>query len=109
MSENEINLLKEWALYLRNISEFVQVGRLDGIKFIVRTNENSGHHKPHLHVETASASMSIAIDDGEILAKSGKIAPVQIKEAQNWMKKNKGLITSKCNEFSNGIEITIKP
>lgn len=107
MIENEKEIFLEWELILRNISDFVQIAKINGIKFEVRTNEQSGHHRPHLHVSTSSASLSIAIDDGEILAKSGKISPPQLKMAKEWMFKNKDLVASKWNEFSNGIEIPV--
>lgn len=107
MNENEKEIFLEWELMLRNISDFVQIAKINGIKFEVRTNEQSGHHRPHLHVSTSSASLSIAIDDGEILAKSGKISPHQLKMAKDWMIKNKDLIVSKWNEFTNGIEIPV--
>lgn len=107
MNENEKEIFLEWELILRNISDFVQIAKINGIKFEVRTNEQSGHHRPHLHVSTSSASLSIAIDDGEILAKSGKISPPQLKMAKEWMLKNKDLVASKWNEFSNGIEINV--
>lgn len=107
MNENEKEIFLEWELILRNISDFVQIAKINGIKFEVRTNEQSGHHRPHLHVSTSSVSLSIAIDDGEILAKSGKISPPQLKMAKEWMIKNKDLVVSKWNEFSNGIEIPV--
>lgn len=107
MNENEKEIFLEWELILRNISDFVQIAKINGIKFEVRTNEQSGHHRPHLHVSTSSASLSISIDDGEILAKSGKISPPQLKMAKEWMLKNKDLVASKWNEFSNGIEIPV--
>ena len=107
MNEEEKKLLLEWDMILRNITDFVVVKRINGIKFEVRTDEQSGHHRPHLHVTTPSASLSIAIDDGEILAKSGKISPLQIKMAKDWIKKNNTFISEKWKEFSNGIEIPI--
>mgnify|MGYP005757860397 CR=1 FL=1 len=51
--------------------------------------------------------MSVAIDDGEILACSGKISPSQKKMAREWVLENKELVISKWNEFSNGIQIPI--
>ena len=107
MTEKEQALLLEWTMILRNLTEFVQVAKINGIKFEVRTNEQSGHHRPHLHVSTSSASISIAIDNGDILAKSGKISPPQLKMATKWMQDNHELVVSKWNEFSNGIEIPV--
>lgn len=107
MTENEKKILLEWELFLRNLTDFVQIAKINGIKFEVRTNEQSGHHRPHLHVSTSSASMSVAIDDGEILASNGKISPAQKKMAKEWMKNNKDLVIAKWNEFSNGIQISV--
>lgn len=72
MTENEKKIFLELEVFLRDLSDFVQIAKINGIKFEVRTNEQSGHHRPHLHVSTSSASMSVAIDDGEILACSGR-------------------------------------
>ena len=84
MTENEKKIFLEWELFLRNLTDFVQIAKINGIKFEVRTNEQSGHHRPHLHVSTSSASMSVAIDDGEILACTGKLSPAQKKMANGW-------------------------
>ncbi len=107
MNEEEKKKLLEWIGVFIDISNFVAIERIKELKFEVRTNEQSGHHRPHLHVSTSSASLSIAIDDGEVLAQSGKISPSQIKTAQKWMKDNHDFIVEKWNEFSNGIEIPI--
>ena len=107
MNEEEKKKLLEWEFILRDITNFVTIEKINEIKFEVRTNEQSGHHRPHLHVSTSSASLSIAIDDGEILARSGKISPHQLKEAKKWMKDNHDFIVKKWNEFSNGIEIPV--
>jgi len=107
MTEQEKKVFLEWEFILRNISDFVQIAKINGIKFEVRTNEQSGHHRPHLHVSTTSAAMSIAIDDGEILACSGKISPPQKKMAQEWLEINRDMVVSKWNEFSTGIEIPV--
>ena len=107
MTENEKKIFLEWEFILRNLSDFVQIAKINGIKFEVRTNEQSGHHRPHLHVSTSSASMSVAIDDGEILTCTGKISPAQKKMAKEWMEKNRGLVESKWNDFSNGVKISV--
>lgn len=59
MTEDEKKALLEWELILKNICDFVQVGRVNGIRFEVYTNEQ-GHNRPHLHVSTSDAAMSIA-------------------------------------------------
>lgn len=107
MTEEEKKIFLEWEMFLRDISQFVQLAKINGIKYEVRTDEQSGHHRPHLHVSTSSASMSVAIDNGDILACSGKISPVQKKMAREWMVKNKDLVIEKWNTFSNGIKIPV--
>jgi len=107
MTNSEKNKLLQWEFILRNISDYVKVDSEKGLKFIVRSDEMSGHHRPHLHVESSSASMSIAIDNAEILACSGKISPAQKRRAVEWMKENKELAEKYWNEFSNGITIPI--
>ena len=106
-TNEQLKTLSEWEIILRNISNFVQIARVNGIRFEVYTNEKGSHHKPHLHVSTSSATMSISIEDGEILAKTGKISPPQIKKAQEWIQSNKELIIEKWNTFSNGFEISV--
>ena len=66
MTEEERKSLLEWEFILKNICDFVQVGRINGIRFEVYSNEQ-GHNRPHLHVSTADANMSIAIDNGRYL------------------------------------------
>ena len=107
MSEEEKNKLLEWERILRNISQFVTIEKVKGIKFEIRTNEQSGHHRPHLHVSTNNASLSIAIDNGEILAQSGTISPPQLKMAKKWITENHDLIVKCWDDFSNGIEIPV--
>lgn len=106
MTENEKKTLLEWEFILKNMYDFVQVGRVNGIRFEVYPNER-GHNRPHLHVSTSDAAMSIAIDNGDILACSGKISPTQKKMAKKWIEENHDFIVSKWNEFSNGFEIEI--
>ena len=50
MTETEKKIFLEWEHILRNITDFVQIAKTNGIKFEVRTDEQSGHHRPHLHV-----------------------------------------------------------
>ena len=72
-SDDELKALQEWDMILRNISDFVRIAVVNGIRFEVYTNEKGSHNWPHLHVSTSSASLSITIDDGTILAQSGRL------------------------------------
>lgn len=106
-TKEQLDILREWEFILKNICDFVQVGRVNGLVFKVYTNEQGGHHTPHIHVSSGEASLSIAIEDGELLARSGKISPPQIKQAQKWVSDNRELVSEKWNEFSNGITIDV--
>lgn len=88
-------------------TEFVQLAHIDGMKFIIRSNEQSGHHIPHIHLETNSTSLSIEIETQKELAAKGKFNPSQLKKATKWIQDNQELIKHNWNEFSNGIEIAI--
>ena len=62
---------KEIAEFLEDVFQIVEirerVGTIRGIKFEVRTREQN-HNKPHVHAEYDKYSISIGIEDGEILA-----------------------------------------
>ena len=51
--------------------------------------------------------MSVAIDNGDVLAHSGKISSAQKKKATEWINNNKDLLVSKWNELSNGLKIDV--
>ena len=106
-TSEQLKALTEWEKILRNISDFVLIKEVNGIRFEVYTKEKGSHHILHLHVSTSSASMSISIEDGEIFAKTGKISPPKMKQAQKWMQTNKKLIAEKWTAFSNGFEIPL--
>lgn len=94
-------------MFLKNISDFVQIAKINGIKFEVYTNEQGKHHRAHIHASTSSAALSIAIDNADILACSGKISPTQKRMAQVWVLNNKKLVSEKWNDLSNGIVIPV--
>lgn len=53
MTENEKKIFLEWEFFLRSLTDFVQIAKINGIKFEVRTNEQSGPS------QTASACFHI--------------------------------------------------
>lgn len=107
MTDEELKILREWDMILRNISDFVQLDKVKELKFEIRTNEKGNHNRQHLHVSTSSASMSIAIDNGEILACSGKISPSQKNLARDWLDQNREFVIDMWNKYSNGLPIII--
>ena len=74
------------------------VGTSDCLTFELRTKEN-GHNIPHVHVSTKIASLSIAIETGEILAQSGAISGRKIKDAQNWIFQNQDFLKAKWDKM----------
>ncbi len=55
MTEEERKSLLEWEFILKNICDFVQVGRVNGIRFEVYSNEQ-GHNRPHLQWKNFSCT-----------------------------------------------------
>ena len=107
MTQQDYEIIRNFVLDFSIPTEFVQVARIDGMKLTIRSNEQSGHHLPHIHLETCSASLSIEIETQKVLAASGKINPSQLKKATKWIADNKELLKRNWNEFSNGIKIAI--
>lgn len=52
MTENEKKIFLEWEFFLRSLTDFVQIAKINGIKFEVRTNEQRSS-------QTASACFHI--------------------------------------------------
>ncbi len=107
MTNQDYETLKKFILDYSVSTEFGQVAKIDGMKFIIRSNEQGKHNLPHVHLETASAALSIEIETQKVLATSGKISPSQLKKAKEFIGNNQELFKMNWNEFSNGIKIAI--
>lgn len=107
MTEQDYKVIQNFVLDFSVPTEFVQMARIDGMKIIIRTDEQSGHHLPHIHLETSSASLSIEIETQKVLAASGKLNPNQLKKATKWIQDNQELLKRNWNELSNGIKIDV--
>jgi len=107
MTNQDYEALQSFVLDFSIPTDFVQVARIDGMKFIIRSNEQGGHNLPHIHLETSSASLSIEIETQKVLAISGKINPSQLKKATEFIKNNQELLKRNWNEFSNGISVAV--
>lgn len=107
MTQYDHENIRNFVMQFLIPTEFVQVARIDGMKLSIRSNEQAGHHLPHVHLETSSASLSIEIETQKVLAASGKINPSQIKKATKWIAENQDLLKRNWNEFSNGLKIAI--
>ena len=107
MTQQDYDIILNFVLDFSVPTEFVQVARIDGMTLTIRSNEQSGHHLPHIHLETSAASLSIEIETQKVLAISGKINPSQLKKAIKWIANNQDLLKRNWNEFSNGIKIAV--
>lgn len=99
--------IKEWQYILPRLLEEAKMGTCDTLTFEIRTKEK-GHNIPHVHVSTRVASLSIAIETGEVLAQSGKIRERNIQKAKAWIRDNRDFLASKWNELADSpIQIAI--
>lgn len=106
MTTQDYEIIHQFVLDYAIPTEFVQITQIDGMKITIRTKEQ-GHNLPHIHLETNAASLSIGIENQQILAKTGNINPSQLKKALAWVKDNQELLKRNWNELSNGIKIEI--
>ena len=92
---------KEIAWFLEDVFQIMEirerVSTIRGIKFEVRTREQN-HSKPHVHAEYDKYSISIGIEDGEILA--GNLPLSQKKIAVRWVKENKDYLLGKWADIA---------
>lgn len=79
--------------------------RKNNFKIIIRSNEDTNHSRPHVHVElTDGSSASISIDENcTILNCSGKAKDKDYDEAIKCIEKNIQALRKDWNEFSKSI------
>ena len=68
----------------------------NGVAFEVRTREHN-HATPHVHASYGSYSISISLENGEVL--DGNLPPKQAKFAVNWVLKHKELLLGKWQDI----------
>lgn len=83
MTGEEMNCIRNFARDFSIPTDFKPVDRIDGMKFIIHSNEQ-GHNAARVHMETSSASFSIEITTSKVFECSGKITPKQIQKATTW-------------------------
>lgn len=60
----------------KKLIEFCRiVARVDGMQFVIHANENCGHNKGHVHIESGDDEIEIDLQTFKILNASGKITP----------------------------------
>lgn len=74
-----------------------RVGKANGFLFVIHTNEGN-HYRPHVHAEYANHSISIALDNNEILA--GNVPPGRARDAQKWVANNKCFLLDKWKDIA---------
>ena len=109
LSEEEYNKLIEFAhiMAMPDPTRFKELARVDGVKFIVHSNEACGHYRAHVHIECGEAEYVLSIPEGEILECSGKMSKFKLKRAQEYVKDNPVFFADGWNKYTNGINITI--
>lgn len=107
MTDTEKKCLYDFTLLFSVPTDFVEVKRIDGLKFIIHSNENCGHNRGHVHIEAGDAEIEIDLLSFKIINASGKISPKKIKLAQKFVQDNQQLFIDNWNEFSNGVKISI--
>lgn len=86
----------KWANIFDVIEVRAIVNELHGVKLIIHPNEK-GHNIPHIHAEYQGKNISIAIENGKILA--GNLSPKKEKIAVRWVLENKKEISERWNEL----------
>lgn len=108
LTEEEYNSVIELARFMimPDPTQFVGLARIDGVKFIVHSNERCGHHKAHVHIQCGEAEYELSIPEGDILNASGKISKFKLKKAQEYVKDNPAFFAEGWNKYTNGIRIS---
>ena len=108
LSEEEYKSVMELAhiMIMPDPTQFVELARQDGVKFIVHSNEKCGHNKAHVHIEIGDAEYVLSIPEGEVLIGSGKIRKFKLKQAQKYVKDNSAFFADGWNKYTNGIMIS---
>ena len=108
LTEDEYKSVMELARFMimPDPTQFVQLAKQDGVKFIVHPDEQCGHHKAHVHIQCADAEYVLSIPEGDVLVGSGKISKFKLKKAQEYVKDNSAFFAEGWNKYTNGIKIS---
>lgn len=77
-----------------------RIGGLDGIKVIMRTKDEVGHGRPHVHIDAGGTIASVGILDGEVI--EGKLRSSQLADVRDWLavEANRDKAMSKWREYN---------
>lgn len=98
-------MLRAFSIELGYIFKRVRVGNSEGIYFVIHTNENAGHNRPHLHASYQDKEIIISLDNHiEIIG--GNIGNKKNNKALEFVIENLTFLQNNWNRFSNGIRIS---
>lgn len=107
ITEEVKEILIEFCHKYNMPTNFQVVARVDGMKFVIHANENCGHNKGHVHIESGDDELEIDLQSFEIINANGKITPHKRKQAIAFVKNNQQMFIEYWNEFSNGVKISV--
>ena len=102
-----INELKQWINIMPHQLTEAVIDRKGELTFIIKTKETEQHHYKHLHIETSSASITINIENAEIINCSGKLTPTNKNNAIRWVKEHKNYLNNNYDLLSKGVKIPV--
>lgn len=105
ISSEELKKMEEFYHLFIFEPNFQVVAKLDGMKFVIHANENCGHNRGHVHIESSGAEIEIDLLTYEVINTSGKISKNKIEMAQKFVEDNQSMFIQHWNEFCNGIKI----
>lgn len=106
MLVEELEKLEEFYHLFIFEPNFQVVARTNGMRFIIHSNENCGHNRGHVHIESGGAEIEIDLLTYEVINASGKISKNKVKMAQKFVEDNQSMFINHWNEFCNGINIS---
>lgn len=107
ITEEVKEILIEFCHKYNMPTNFQVVARVDGMKFVIHANENCGHNKGHVHIESGDDELEIDLQSFEIINAIGNITPHKRKQAIAFVKNNQQMFIEYWNEFSNGVKISV--
>lgn len=108
MTNDELEILRAFLNDFAIETEFRVLATIDGMKFKMNSKEQ-GHNLPHIHLETASTSMVITIEDSpQMLKCSGQgLNNRRLNLAINWVSEHKEMLINNWNELTNGVKVDL--
>jgi len=94
-----------WDIIFDIIHVRGKIESINGINFIIHSNEAGKHNKPHIHCQYQCKEVVIEIESAKILA--GNIPVSKQKIAQKWISTHHDYIADNWNKLSNGMILPV--